>query len=555
MHGVSGSRRGAQSAPLWRAGRWAGALLALGLSLTAAAQTAVVPTAAAGPAQAPPEVRGTWLTTTANDAISGPEKSAESMRRLREIGLNTVYVEVWKNGYTQFPSETLRNVIGLERRPNLMPQDPSDDPSSLSKPARDLLEETLIEAHRNGLIYVAWFEYGFMAAHKDTMNHLRKMKPEWLSRDIEGNEVAPNGFVWMNPLHPEARRFLLDIVLEAIDKYDLDGIQLDDRIVWPYVTMGYDDYTRQVYAAEHNGAQPPEDYTDAAWMRWRADKVNEYARQFVSEVRAARPGIVISLSPAVYPWCYRHYLLEWPKWAAWTGSGWDTFIPQVYRFNYDAFAQTWLNQVKHMQELGAGRVHDLVAGIRVVGEGPDATWDDLRKSMELVRESGGGGHVHWFSRGVLDVYPAELTAFYAESDPPHPGALPPVRHPKFPAGWRPGPIALTAAPFPPDEDHHDTSRWVVPEVAAGTYHIIGRINGSWRFLGGYETGGAKGDGDEGGEAAAEADGAGVERDMLFLPAAVTEAELLIDRRPEMREPRLPRAAVDPFAAPVGAGGV
>ena len=41
-----------------------------------------------------PEVRGTWLTTTANSAIATPERSAETMRRLREIGLNTVYVEV-----------------------------------------------------------------------------------------------------------------------------------------------------------------------------------------------------------------------------------------------------------------------------------------------------------------------------------------------------------------------------------------------------------------------------------------------------------------------------
>src|SRR5215211_4685771 len=55
----------------------------------------------------PPEVRGTWLTTTANDALATPAKTAETMKRLREIGLNTVYVECWKNGYTEFPSATL----------------------------------------------------------------------------------------------------------------------------------------------------------------------------------------------------------------------------------------------------------------------------------------------------------------------------------------------------------------------------------------------------------------------------------------------------------------
>ena len=37
------------------------------------------------------ELRGTWLTTTANDAIATPEKSAESMRKLRAIGINTVF--------------------------------------------------------------------------------------------------------------------------------------------------------------------------------------------------------------------------------------------------------------------------------------------------------------------------------------------------------------------------------------------------------------------------------------------------------------------------------
>lgn len=53
------------------------------------------------------EVRGTWLTTTANTAISSSENTEQSMRRIQEIGLNTVYVESWKNGYTQFPSKVV----------------------------------------------------------------------------------------------------------------------------------------------------------------------------------------------------------------------------------------------------------------------------------------------------------------------------------------------------------------------------------------------------------------------------------------------------------------
>ncbi|MEL6798227.1 MAG: hypothetical protein AAFO89_15575, partial [Planctomycetota bacterium] len=62
----------------------------------ALAATATLGCAAAQPE---PEVRGTWLTTTANTHIASPTDTAESMRRLRAIGLNTVYVETWKNGY------------------------------------------------------------------------------------------------------------------------------------------------------------------------------------------------------------------------------------------------------------------------------------------------------------------------------------------------------------------------------------------------------------------------------------------------------------------------
>jgi uncharacterized lipoprotein YddW (UPF0748 family) len=506
--------------------------------------------------RAAPEVRGTWVTTTANTALATPADTAKTMRTLREIGLNTVYVETWKNGYTQYPSEVLRRVVGVDRRPNLMPSDPSDAPERLKQPARDLLEESLIEAHRNQLIYIGWFEYGFMAAHKSTPSvHLWKQKPEWLSRDQDGSEIAPNGFVWMNPLHPEARRFLLDLVLEAVDKYDMDGIQLDDRIVWPYVNMGYDDYTKSIYAAEHNGKQPPKDPKDPAWMRWRADKVNEFSKMFVQEIRAKRPGLLISLSPAPYPWVWENYMLEWPKWAGWAASDalqtredwagnnitprWDEFIPQNYRFSYEAFEKTWLEQIEHMKTLGANRQRDLIAGIRIVGDGADSSWDQLRKSIELTRANGNGGHVHWFSRGVLDVYPKELTSFYDVK------GLGPAPHPKFHHDWRPAPVVLGRG--------GEKGLWVAPWPAVGLYHVIAKAAGAdgWKRVGWVGVG-VKEDGSPVSTPTGEPDtrrlagsindimrdGSMMDNDIqVRLEGAFDAVELLVDRRPAMTSAR------------------
>ncbi len=480
------------------------------LGVVAQAACAGVPSLDETGPVAPPEVRGTWLTTTANAHIATPADTAATMKRLREIGLNTVYVEAWKNGYTQYPSQVLKRVIGVDRRPALIKQDPGDPDRAVE--ARDLLGEAVIEAHRNGLLCIAWFEYGFMAAHKDTQNHLREMYPHWLSRDASGSEVAPNGFVWMNPLHPETRRFLLDLILEAVDRYDFDGVQLDDRIVWPYYTMGYDDFTVAWYRNEHDGRSPPEDPKDPEWMRWRADKVNEYSRQFVRELRERRPGLIVSLSPAPFPWCWENYLLEWPEWAAWTpgndqGEWWDEFIPQCYRYDWPAFKATWDQQVQNLRDAGAGdRVRDMLAGILTTGSRPDPVpWEDLRQEIEHVRETGGGGHVWWFSRGVLDEYPEQMTAFYDVKNLGH------AAHPGRPVDWRPEPIAIRGVP------NGKMRRFSLAGVPAGPYRFV--------FL----------DDDRPGHHQVREWTVDGSQDRVEFPAGYERLELLVDRRPRMSE--------------------
>ncbi len=390
------------------------------------------------------EVRGTWMTTTANDALTTPDNTAESMERLRGIGLNTVYVEAWKNGYTQFPSPTLNETLGVDRHPGLR------------NDGRDLLGEALIEAHRNELLCFAWFEYGFMAAHGETENTLVREKPEWLSEDIDGNRIAPNGFVWMNPLHPEVRDFLLGLVLDAVDRYDLDGVQLDDRLAWPHYTMGYDDLTRAVYAHEHDGAEPPEDPKNPDWLRWRADKITEFAEEFYGKLREVRPELLVSVSPGPYPWSYENYACDWPSWAY---EGWyDEFIPQVYREDFGAFEDDWRDQLEAMGR----RRGDLLAGLRIVGSGSDTSWEDLRKKIERVRESGAGGHVHWFSRGVLEVYPDELREFYRVDERGH------APHPKRGGDWRPAPVVA--------ENTRD-DEWTAEVARSGRYRVVARFEG------------------------------------------------------------------------------
>lgn len=398
----------------------------------------------------PPEVRGTWLTTTANDAIASPANTEATMRRLREIGLNTVYIECWKNGYTEFPSPTLKRTIGVEMKVN-----------GTNAVQRDLLGETVLHAHRNGLLAYAWFEYGLMAAFRTTDNELRA-KREWITLMADGSDVSKaNGFVWMNPFHPEVQQFLIDISLDAIRAYDLDGIQLDDRIALP-IDLGYDPYTRELYRKE-TGSYPPDDPKEPKWMAWRADKISEFALRYVTELRSAHPDLILSVSPAPYPWSYDHYLCDWMNWTKWCycgGKRWDEYVPQCYRLDAPATIKSVSEQIA---QIGDGEKESLVAGLRVVGDGPNLSFDDLKRSIEFSRGQQIAGHALWFSRGVLEVYPEELKAFYAGH----------VASPMRPADWRPLPIVATRG---------EQNAWTATVTTAGRYQLIARQNDTWTVV-------------------------------------------------------------------------
>src|SRR5205823_2240012 len=105
-----------------------------------------------------------------------------------------------------------------------------------------------------------------------------------------------------------------------------------------------------------------------------------FAKRFVRAVKAANPNVIVSLSPGPYPWAFDNYLCDWANWSRWTDNPtWEEYIPQVYRTNYDTFAKDWREQVAYMGD----RKKDLIAGVRLVGDGPDLPKSDATRSATL----------------------------------------------------------------------------------------------------------------------------------------------------------------------------
>ena len=268
-------------------------------------------------AQQVQEVRGVWLTNVDSDVLHSWENIASAIDYLADTGFNVVFPVVWNKGYTLFPSATMDSLFGL-------PQDPF-----FAEAGRDPLQEVIIEAHRRGLEVIPWFEFGFSTSYSLNGGHIIAAKPDWAAMDVNGNLLVKNGFDWMNAFHPEVQDFMLALVREVAEGYDVDGIQGDDRLPALPVESGYSPYTIQLYQDEHGGQDPPSNPKDNAFKRWKANKITAFARRLYDEVKAIDPNLTLSAAPSIYPFAYDEYLQDWP---AWMEAGIvDILHPQAYR--------------------------------------------------------------------------------------------------------------------------------------------------------------------------------------------------------------------------------
>jgi uncharacterized lipoprotein YddW (UPF0748 family) len=296
--------------------RW---LIGLGLliSLVLHLPLGVMAQTASAPAQS--ELRGVWLTNVDSDVLFSKQQLEQAIDRLAGLNFNTIYPTVWNGGYTLYPSDAANTWIGEAVEPIAEFAD------------RDMLAEAVELGHERGLSVIPWFEFGLMTPDDSA---LVRRHPDWIMSRRDGSQVFVQGdqgqhrFVWLNPAHPDVQDMLTGMVMEVVDRYDIDGVQFDDHFGTP-IDLGYDDYTVALYQQEHGGQRPPENPRDPAWMRWRADKVTTMMVKIFSTIKTRRPDCLVSLSPNPQEFSYEQYLQDWYPWVRLRLI--DELIIQVYR--------------------------------------------------------------------------------------------------------------------------------------------------------------------------------------------------------------------------------
>lgn len=324
---------------------------------------------------------GVWITNVASTALSSRENIRQAVALCEQSGINNIFMVVWNKGRTLYPSQVMEQKFGVKIADQYQGRDP--------------LQEMIEEAHLKNIKVHAWFEYGFAASNNENGGLILQTKPEWAAKDAAGNLLKKNGFEWMNAFMPDVQNFMISLFVEVVEKYDIDGVQGDDRLPALPSTGGYDTYTVDLYKSTHNGNNPPADYKNTDWVNWRADQLTAFLGRLYQAVKAKKPGVIVSCAPSVHPWAKNEYLQDWPSWL---DKGFvDLVIPQHYRYDIAAYQATLKQQISFLKPQHRSKFYP---GVLIQNADYNPSSEFLNQMIQENRRQGIYGESFWFFEGL-----------------------------------------------------------------------------------------------------------------------------------------------------------
>jgi uncharacterized lipoprotein YddW (UPF0748 family) len=355
------------------------------------------------------ELRGTWI---ARDALTSKETLAQAMDSLAANNFNTVYINAWSRGYPLWQSSVFNNEAGVKTDPLYS--------------SRDIIAEAVAEGHRVGLHVEAWFEYGFVGGWSGNMpagekGPIFKKHPDWVARKSDGTEIDGSNFYWMAHARKDAQDFLIALAAELTRNYDIDGIELD-RIRYSSTEYGYDNYTDSLYKTENSGSAPPKSYNDAGWIKWRADKLNQFAARIYDTLKNINPNINVSNAPSLYGTSYTSYNQYCQDWVWWVNN---KKIDNVQVQSYLSTPASFGTVIDYMGAL----ISDKTKAFPCFAVNPSGTPFDPAVAAQFVtvtRDKGYKGNSIWYHKDLISFFPYFKSTIYKNKTYP----------PFSPADWR-----------------------------------------------------------------------------------------------------------------------
>ncbi len=150
-------------------------------------------------------------------------------------------------------------------------------------PTYDPFEYVIEESHKRGIEVHAWINPYRYATSEDNYGRLAtdysNTHPDWL--------INCGGIHILNPGLPEVREQIVKIVVDILEKYDVDGIVFDDYFYQNGMMDSYDD---ELYAKYNPDSLERGD--------WRRHQVNLMVQDVYNAIKARKPWCRFGISPA-----------------------------------------------------------------------------------------------------------------------------------------------------------------------------------------------------------------------------------------------------------------
>ncbi|KAA6328787.1 hypothetical protein EZS27_022346 [termite gut metagenome] len=330
------------------------------------------------------EVRAAWIATIygldwpknkANDAAGirrQQEELINMLDKLKAANFNTILLQTRIRGNVIYSSlyESIHPIF--TGRVN-------------GYPGYDPLAFAIEECHKRGMECHAWTVTLPLGK--------QKLGKESVVRKHPAICILHKGEWYLNPGHPQTKEYLMKIVHEVVERYDIDGVHFDYLRYPEYAPASFDYREYKKYGHGKNLKQ------------WRRDNITGIVRYIYNGVKTLKPWVKISSSPLgkyndATPYSAKNwnsYHTVYQDAALWLKEGLqDQIYPMMY-FRGDSFYSFALD----WQKRSNGRQVVPGLGIYLLDSG-EANWErkDIEKQIHFIRNFGLEG-VAYYRAGYL----------------------------------------------------------------------------------------------------------------------------------------------------------
>ena len=351
------------------------------------------------------EFRATWVTTAAS--IDWPKYKArnETGRKAQQLELTYIFDELVKSNMNAVCLQ-VRGRSDAFYKSSYEPWSQDLTDTRGQDPGYDPLAFAIEEAHKRGLELHVWVN-PFRVTTTGSLPTSDKVYQNCKQWILKYNNGSFDG-QFLDPGYPEARAYVKKVLMEIVNKYDIDGMIMDDYF-YPYGGTTTQDATSK---AQYK----PADMSDADWRR---SNVDAFVKDMYNAIQTSKPWVRFGISPfgiwTTSTSVAQKYGIALPSGISgmnaydqiacntveWVKQGWVDYIaPQIYwstsstKQDYDVLSKWWSQKVcKFFSNYlpGEKRVESFVAHLAT-----DFDAEELGKQIQDNRDFnllGGAGSI------------------------------------------------------------------------------------------------------------------------------------------------------------------